>query len=270
MPPVPAKRGEKKVLMSSADGVTSVARNLGEATPSGSTLFLGREDSTDIHSFYFGPPTAFGPRERRWARLLPFGPDVRYKVSMLDWIPEADLDLDHREALELAISMMIDEWSFDIADALKKLPGEELELNFMWEDLPEGFLATATPIELKRFLVCLIVVSYKLAQPEETRLSCTAEELCFHAVLARASTYLGEQGKTANYNALCDWLLEDVDAQALMGPDSALADLLTSHFGGANLDPSQWFLPFNPPRPALPAYVFNPKRSRFKPRVVES
>jgi len=195
-----------------------------------------------------------------WAR-------VRYKVGMLDWIPEADLDSDHREALTTALVMMSEEWAFDIAEVLSKRPAQ-VEPNFMALDLPERFLATATPVDLKDFWACLVVLSYKLAQPEPTMLSCTAEEICLHAAIARASADLSDQGKTADFGALAALLFEDVDATALFDPDSALAELVSEHLGGANLDPEEWFLPFQPPRPALPVTMNEGRPKKFRPRVL--
>jgi len=194
---------------------------------------------------------------------------VRYKLGMLGWIPEADLDSDHREALTTALVIMSEEWAFDIAEVLSKHP-LEVKPTFMALDLPQRFLATATPVDLKDFWACLVVVAYKLAQPEPTMLSCTAEELCLHAAIARASADLLDQGKKPEFGELVQSLLEDVDATALFDPDSALAELITEQFGGANLDPEEWFLPFQPTRPALPVTMSDGRRKKFRPRILET
>lgn len=188
---------------------------------------------------------------------------------MLEWIPEADLAADHREALATALAIMSDEWAFDIAEVLSKRP-EKVNPNFMSLDLPQRFLATATPEQLKNFWACLVVLAYKLAQPERVMLSCTAEEICLHAAIARASAELSDQGKDVEFGELMQRLLEDVDASALFDPDSSLAELITEQFAGAHLDPGAWFLPFDPPRPALPVMVHDEDRKRFRPRIVET
>ena len=116
--------------------------------------------------------------------------------------------------------------------------------------LPAGFAPLYDTLFLARFRVCLVVVGWKLAQPEPQPLTCVAEELAFEAIVRVASERLESRGRSraqADLGELFDVVLEDTDFRALFAigdpVETELIDI-SGELGATNLAFARWFEPF--------------------------
>ena len=151
-----------------------------------------------------------------------------------DCLPE-----NHREALHNALDLLVDDFLND-------------------PDYDEPLLITALPSKYllqydggfrRKFLVTLLTVGYKLAQPEPPvpLFSCTAEELALHVLIEEAREGLKTQGIEPEFSEFEDRAFQDdMDIEILY--DMALDGIEDSPVGDsmryANLQFDQWFEPF--------------------------
>ena len=151
-----------------------------------------------------------------------------------DCLPES-----HREALHTALCLLVDDFLND--------PDDD-EPHFV-AALPSKYLHRYDGGFRRKFLVALLTVGYKLAQPEPPvpLLSCTAEELGLHVLIEEAKEGLKTQGTEPKFSEFEDRAFQDdMDIEILY--DMALDGVEDSAVGDsmryANLQFDQWFEPF--------------------------
>ena len=112
--------------------------------------------------------------------------------------------------------------------------------------LPRRYLARYTPVFLKRFVVCLITVAWKLAQPGRVPLACVAEELAAWALIREAGRVLEERDEAADFGLFTDDLYEDTDFLILFDPrlDGLESSEVGAYLGMGYLGLKDWFVPF--------------------------
>lgn len=149
-------------------------------------------------------------------------------------------------ALREAVVVLNDELQMDIGALLA---GGEFQDTFVSTYLPDKYLPSYDLGFLRRFLVCVVVVGWKLFDPaHEHRLACTAEELALNAILRRAEAVLEfNEEEPADFSLVEDDAFEDMDFQMLF--DLSLDGIEDSPSGKylrmVNLKLKEWFLPFN-------------------------
>ena len=123
-----------------------------------------------------------------------------------------------QQALQQACEVLIDE----VFDDLKNIEDpKDLVDTALGDCLPERYVYRYTPLFLKQFVVCIITVSWKLAQPEHLPLSSLAEELAVWALVKKAQTLIemGEEegGQTIDdpFGKFIDTYFEDLDFEYL-------------------------------------------------------
>lgn len=82
--------------------------------------------------------------------------------------------------------------------------------------LPLQFRRKYTALRAKKLLVCVVVVAWKLAQPDGWLLACVGEHLALRALIERAGAELELVGKEANYSSFWDLAFPDVDIEMLL------------------------------------------------------
>lgn len=159
---------------------------------------------------------------------------------------------DHWQALQNAGNVLIDEFSEDVG---RLLAGEEFDDTFWMSNyLPPQFRRKYTALLAKKLLVCVVVVAWKLDQPDGWMLACTGEQLALRALVERAEVELELQGKEADYTSFWDLAFEDTDIELLFNPawdgieDSEIGD----HLGVGNLTVEHWFDPLYDIAPVHP------------------
>ena len=155
------------------------------------------------------------------------------------------LPADHWQALQTAGNILIDEFSDDVG---RLLAGTEFDDSFwMSNHLPPQFRPKYTTLLAKKLLVCVVVVAWKLEQPDGSLLACVGEHLALRALIERAEVELGLQGKEVNYSSFWDLAFPDADIEMLFDPawdgieDSEIGDQL----GVRNLAVEHWFDPLH-------------------------
>ena len=165
-----------------------------------------------------------------------------------------------QQALQEACDVLIDE----VFEDLKNMQDpKDLVDTALGDCLPERYLYRYTPLFLKQFVVCIITVTWKLAQPEHMPLSSLAEELAAWALVRKAQTLIemGEEegGQTIDdpFEKFIDTYFEDLDFEYLF--DDAYDGIekeveLVQVLGMASLSLQDWFKPFSdePSRTAHP------------------
>lgn len=170
------------------------------------------------------------------------------------------LEADHVRALEEAIG-----WSVDHAlDELgvveeAELSGEDLDWNTLplMGRLPPRYQHRYTPQMLRPFVVCLVTVTGKMADPDRVgsgMCSCVGEELAAHLVANAAGWLLaadrqdrGASVADVDFSPLESLWFEDTDVEWLYRPelDGIEADEeVEAELGVAHLVPERWFEPF--------------------------
>lgn len=116
--------------------------------------------------------------------------------------------------------------------------------------LPRAFAPLYDQRFLGRYEICLVVVGWKLAQPEAHRLSCLAEELALWAITQTARVWLEAFEETvpqAAFVRLREFAYEDDDFMALFDieqpVETELVDI-TGQMGVGDLSFNEWFKPF--------------------------
>ena len=152
-------------------------------------------------------------------------------------------------ALREAVVSLNDHLQMDLEGLLR---GGEFGATFTSCYLPAKYLPSYDAGLLRRFLVCVVVVGWKLFDPvHEHRLACTAEELALRAIIQRAEEVLEEQEQEpVDFSYLVDVAYEDTDFEMLFDPSlDGIEDSPSGKFlRMVNLKLQEWFLPFNPER----------------------
>lgn len=168
---------------------------------------------------------------------------------------------DYVRALEDAISWSVDHALDNLAvievagDADE--PVDWKNLVFL-SGLPVRYRHMYTPLFATKFVVCLIVATHKMADPErigEGMFSCVAEELAAHLVIEEAEALLkadreerGEGDTEVDFGALYELMFEDTDFEWLYDPemDGIERDAVAmAELGIGNLAFERWFSPFS-------------------------
>lgn len=153
-----------------------------------------------------------------------------------------------QEALEMGCNWIIDHCFEEYSEA--KGP-ESFEKSILGEYLPHRYLQKYTPLFLKQFAVCVITVTWKLAQPEPLLLSSVAEELAALAIIHAAEdlTEDEEYGEEIHeaLETFIDVYLEDRDVEFLFSDSSDGLDEteVGKALGMASLAFPHWFQPFS-------------------------
>lgn len=115
--------------------------------------------------------------------------------------------------------------------------------------LPERYLNKYTPLFLRQFAVCIIAVTWKLAQPQHVPLSSLAEELAANAIIEVAKSYAKISGLDVKnvFEDFKDEYFEDTDFLFLFddaydGIDKAEVGQRPGMF---SLAFDNWFKPFS-------------------------
>lgn len=168
---------------------------------------------------------------------------------------------DHMRALEDAITWSVDHALGDLA-AIEQADSADEAID--WSDLaflsglPARYRHVYTPLFAKQFVVCLVVATHKMADPErigEGMLSCVAEEFAAHLVIEEAKGLLaadrqerGLDDEGIDFGGAYELMFEDTDFEWLYDPemDGVERDpTLVSELGVAHLDFEKWFTPFS-------------------------
>ena len=168
---------------------------------------------------------------------------------------EDPLPVDHQLALAEAAAWLVDQGLEDVCAAAEA--DWDVDQSYLAEHLPRKHLHAYTPLFARRFLVCVVTVGGKLAQPHPPALSCVAEELALRAIIAEAGRMLEERGVAADFGPLEDLLFEDTDFETLFDPSLDGIDESPAGrvLGMGPLGVHHWFEPFSPPRLAVHPYL---------------
>src|SRR5690242_1807681 len=90
------------------------------------------------------------------------------------------LSPNEQKALQMACDLLIDH-AFEDLEVVEK--PEDVANSFLGIYLPERYLYKYTPLFLKKFTICLITITWKLAQAEPLPLASLAEELAAWALV---------------------------------------------------------------------------------------
>lgn len=159
------------------------------------------------------------------------------------------LPLSLRQALAAAVQSLIDSGFKDlcqIQDAPELLPETELIVH-----LPGRFLRRYTLDFLRRFLVCIITVAWKLAQPDHMELACVGEALAAHAIITEAELVLDSGRRDIQFEQHFDafeaLLFRHIDVRALFDAELFQVDesKLDEMLSGTGLGFESWFRPIN-------------------------
>jgi hypothetical protein len=175
-------------------------------------------------------------------------------MSLVGQAYSDSLTAEEQEALAGGIDVLIDELFEDLRQ--REHEGEwDLANSPFGECLPLRYLPRYTPLFLKKFLVCVITVAWKLAQPEPLCLSSVAEELAARAIInaARVQIELAEEQGESELEALdafTDFIeacFEDTDFEFLFqdeydGIDQSAVGQIA---GISSLSFEDWFKPFS-------------------------
>lgn len=187
-------------------------------------------------------------------------------------ILEASLDdaeilpTSHRDALINAVDILVDQFLEDVNSLSEVIPGvppPDIKDTSISAFLPERYVHRYDGMFAKKFLICLIVVSWKLRSNDAHTLACTAEELALYALLREARGLLEDSGTEVDFGAFEDLAFEDMDFELLFDPAwDGIEDYGNELTGGqarlVNLRFDDWFRPFREEVPVHP-YV-DPRR----------
>ncbi len=169
---------------------------------------------------------------------------------------EQSLPLSHREALHEAAIIYIDEFFVDYQS-------DEPVGGTRWaEDLPARYKTRYDWYFGQRFLACLMVLTWKLAQkhPPAPLLDCVAEELAMHTLIETAKVGLRLDGvvevdfeafeSEVLQNSYCDLLYQDAK-------DGVVGGKVGYQIGETDLLLDTWFEPFTTAGSTLHPYLRN-------------
>lgn len=160
----------------------------------------------------------------------------------------------HRAALETSCTVLVDDFLDDMS-TLRDDPRA-------WDDtylsgyLPRANRDRYTPVFAREFLVCTVVVGWKLAQESWPGLVCLGEELALNALVEASAIRLEDEGVEPDFapfihRALAGADFADLFADAPAGVDESEIGRRLRHAGPPVDD---WFTPF----PSLAAPVLHP------------
>jgi hypothetical protein len=110
---------------------------------------------------------------------------------------------------------------------------------FIVDYLPSTYATRHDNVFAKRFLACVMAVTWKLGQRTEFSLSCLAEELALNAMIKLAEKDLEQQGEEHDFDGLRS-AVEDEDFLFLFDPaNDGVADL--AGLGMAHMRFDEWF-----------------------------
>jgi len=139
-----------------------------------------------------------------------------------------------------------------------------------FDHLPDKYLPSYDVGTIRRLLVCVVVVGWKLFDPEhEHRLCCVGEELALSAIVNRARTWLEtEEEEPVDLSGVEDLAFEDSDFLTLFDPSlDGIEDTPTGEYlMMANLKLRDWFTPFNPARGDTVHPYVAPEEWRSRPQ----
>src|SRR5688500_11688992 len=104
----------------------------------------------------------------------------------------------HRVALLEGGTRLIDGCFADLAAVDD--PAWDVDQSYLASHLPRRYLPSYSPLLLRRFVVCVVTASWKLAQGAPLPLGCVAEELAAWAVIQEAKMVLEERGEDADFS----------------------------------------------------------------------
>ena len=151
-----------------------------------------------------------------------------------------------QKALRASCDILIDS-IFDEVNRVKT--PEDIIDTTIGDYLPERYLYRYTPLFLRKFAVCIITVTWKLAQPQHIPLSSLAEELAAYTIIERAKIALKEteENKDEAFEEFIDEYFEDIDFEYLYDDsyDGIDETQLAQIMGISSLAFSDWFKPFS-------------------------
>ena len=152
-----------------------------------------------------------------------------------------------QQALQDSCNLLIDSLLTDLPNITKP---EDVTHTMLGIYLPERYLYKYTPSFVTKFLICIITVNWKLAQPERILLSSLAEELAVWVIIQEATRQLEEEmGEEAEntFDAFIDEYFEDTDFEYLYDDsyDGIDETELAKMMGISSLAFKDWFLPFS-------------------------
>jgi hypothetical protein len=124
----------------------------------------------------------------------------------------------------------------------------------------------------RKFLVCLVVVGWKLRAPGWEPVACVAEELALRAILLTAEeTYAEDHGAEGDFDALWDAGFQDNDYEFLFDPESdGIEDTEYARRSGlTDIRFSAWFDGFNNTPPVHPYVEPDPEWWQQAPVAAE-
>lgn len=152
-----------------------------------------------------------------------------------------------REKLADAGIILID-MTIDTLDAVRAGDVESVAAPPVLDHLPPKFINRYDYLFMKRFLVCLITVNWKLQAPGAHQLASVAEELALYAMIEEASVLVDDGKGTVklDYERLELQAHEDADFRMLW--DDSIDGIESSRvgeiMGACNLEFDRWFEPF--------------------------
>jgi hypothetical protein len=158
------------------------------------------------------------------------------------------LSIPERKALEIACDLLIDH-SFEELPFIKE--PQDVADTMLGLYLPERYLYKYTPLFFKQFLVCIITVTWKLAQTEHLCLASLAEELAAWTIVREAQRILQDELEDASdqddLDTFIDIYFEDTDFEYLFDDayDGIDETQLGQEMGMASLAFDNWFKPFS-------------------------
>jgi hypothetical protein len=158
---------------------------------------------------------------------------------------------DHQDALATAVHVLIDELLDDIVAVQR---GESFADTGMATYLPSSYRHRYDLLFVKRFMVCVYTVAWKLHSPNSQALACVGEELALHALIQGAEAILDDNGTEADFDVLRETAFEDEDYALLFDPQwEGIEDSERGRrLGMANLRHEDWFTPFRDDHPVHP------------------
>ena len=179
---------------------------------------------------------------------------------MIGNLARSELPDDHWEALAAGVDITTDELfdAYAVADdASRRGAPFDFDDTAARDMLPAAFSHHYDVGFLRRFLICLIVVGWKLRQDRIYMLACVAEELALWAIIRRAGGWLDQHDTTADFSTLREFAFEDEDFLYLFdrSMDGFAESEEADRFGVANLRFSDWFTPFGDAQGGVHPYV---------------
>jgi hypothetical protein len=153
-----------------------------------------------------------------------------------------------RQALQESCDVLIDN-AFDDLSTLES--PQDVAHTFLVGHLPQRYIYKYTPLFFRQFTVCLITVSWKLAQAVHMPLSSLAEEIAAWTIIEEAKRLLEERsGGDEDENTLDDFIdvyFEDTDFLYLFenAHDGIEETQVGQVMGISSLAFDQWFVPFS-------------------------